>query len=69
MTSSFKPSKTATNIYPNPTRNFINIESDQIGEVTIYDLLGNLVAAYTKYSTRLTIPTNHLSSGLKKDDL
>ena len=58
MTSSFKPSKTATNIYPNPTRNFINIESNEIGEVLLFDIIGNSIASYTKDHYHLTIPTN-----------
>jgi PKD repeat protein len=39
--------KDLTNIYPNPTSNFINIENIQNSEINIYDVNGKLV--YSKF--------------------
>ena len=55
--------KTAT-IYPNPSTHLINIESAYLGEVILYDLLGNSIASYFKQSNKLVIPVHSLSNGI-----
>ena len=55
--------KTAT-IYPNPSNHLINIESPYLGEVILYDLLGNSIASYYKQSNKLVIPVHSLCTGI-----
>ena len=57
-------SKKIAIIYPNPSNHLINIESAYLGEVILYDLLGNSIASYFKQSNKLVIPVHSLSNGI-----
>ena len=57
-------SKKIATIYPNPSNHLINIESAYLGEVILYDLLGNSIASYFKQSNKLVIPVHTLSNGI-----
>lgn len=53
--------KMAFNVYPNPTSNFLNIETeDQINEVVVYDLQGKLILR----TNEKTLDVSNLNSGL-----
>lgn len=50
-------------IYPNPATNFVNITSDQILRVEIYNLMGQKLFDNTYNDSRVVIPTTSFSAG------
>ena len=57
--------KSNINIYPNPSKNVLNISSDlQIGNVTIYNTLGQNVLGKSLNATTSSIDVSSLSNGV-----
>ena len=53
----------AIRIYPNPSNNIINIETEGNGELSIYDLLGNVLFKQEIKSANTQVDISHLKSG------
>ena len=50
-------------IYPNPATNFVQVTSDQIQRVEIYNMMGQLVFEQLYSDSQVTIPTSGMASG------
>lgn len=56
--------KTSIQLYPNPTTDFITIESDYLGEISIFDLSGKLVKKFNKNSNSQTFSISELRNAI-----
>ena len=50
-------------IYPNPAINFVQVTSDQIQRVEIYNMMGQLVFEQNYNDSHVTIPTTGMAPG------
>ena len=50
-------------VYPNPATNFVQISSDQIQRVEIYNMMGQLVFEQNYNDAHVTIPTSGMAPG------
>ena len=50
-------------IYPNPATNFVQVSSDQIQRVEIYNMMGQLVFEQLYSDSHVTIPTSGMAPG------
>ena len=50
-------------VYPNPATNFVQISSDQIQRVEIYNMMGQLVFEQLYNDSHVTIPTSGMAPG------
>lgn len=50
-------------VYPNPATNFVQISSDQIQRVEIYNMMGQLVFEQNYNDSHITIPTTGMAPG------
>ena len=50
-------------VYPNPATNFVQVSSDQIQRVEIYNMMGQLVFEQNYNDAQVTIPTNGMVPG------
>ena len=50
-------------IYPNPATNFVQVTSDQIQRVEIYNMMGQLVFEQFYSDSQITIPTSGMAPG------
>lgn len=50
-------------IYPNPATNFVQVTSDQIQRVEIYNMMGQLVFEQLYSDSHVTIPTSGMAPG------
>ncbi len=58
------PADFSLQVYPNPTANYLTIESDQEITVQLYDLLGRTVTPSTRVPLSTSLNISHLPPGL-----
>jgi hypothetical protein len=62
--NTFNPSKKSIRLYPNPTNNYLNIETKEIGTIEIYSQLGEFVLQEKINYPKTRINVSNLLSGV-----
>ena len=50
-------------IYPNPATNFVQVSSDEIQRVEVYNMMGQIVFEQNYNDSQVTIPTSGMAPG------
>lgn len=51
-------------VYPNPAKNYVTVETDRSGEFRLYNALGAMMISKTLHPGKNTVPTHMLSNGV-----